>query len=102
MLKFFRIFPTEETWNNYGPLLDFGSTNNLVLHEHLFPQHYIVKPQIKTRAKTALVSRKSAKKIQFPIPVPEIEVKFEDVSTAERLAQYEKPLQGKYVRVVTD
>ena len=26
-----RIFPTEDTWSNYGSLLDFGSSNNLVL-----------------------------------------------------------------------
>ena len=29
-----RIFPTEDTWNNYGSLLDFGSSNNLVMLGH--------------------------------------------------------------------
>ena len=29
-----RIFPTEDTWSNYGSLLDFGSSNNLVLLDH--------------------------------------------------------------------
>ena len=32
-----RIFPTSETWNNYGALLEYSSTNNLILHENLFP-----------------------------------------------------------------
>ena len=32
-----RIFPTAETWPNYGSMLEFSSPNNQILHEHLFP-----------------------------------------------------------------
>ena len=32
-----RIFPTGETWVNYGSMLEFSSPNNQILHEHLFP-----------------------------------------------------------------
>ena len=32
-----RIFPTAETWQNYGSILEFSSQNNLILHEHLYP-----------------------------------------------------------------
>lgn len=32
-----RIFPTPETWQNYGTLLEYSSQNNLILHEHLYP-----------------------------------------------------------------
>ncbi len=32
-----RIFPTAETWSNYGSMLEYSSQNNLILHEHLYP-----------------------------------------------------------------
>ena len=38
-----RIFPTSETWNNYGALLEYSSSNNLILHENLFPD-VLMKP----------------------------------------------------------
>ena len=40
---FLRIFPTNETWNNYGALLEYSSSNNLILHENLFPD-VLMKP----------------------------------------------------------
>ena len=38
-----RVFPTAETWNSYGALLEYSSSNNLLLHEHLFP-NVMMKP----------------------------------------------------------
>lgn len=32
-----RIFPTPDTWQNYGGILEYSSQNNLILHEHLYP-----------------------------------------------------------------
>ena len=55
-----RIFPTEDTWTNYGPLLDFSSSNNLVLHEHLYPQ-YIMRPLSKQRTRSSTRKTVSAK-----------------------------------------
>jgi len=45
-----RIFPTAETWNNYGALLEYSSSNNLVLHEHLFPD-VMMKPANRVRSR---------------------------------------------------
>ena len=85
-----RIFPTEETWTSYGSLLDFGSTNNLSLHEHLYPQ-YIIKAPSKARLKP--ISKKSAKHPTYQQILEELnENKTECISAAERVAQYEKPL----------
>ena len=42
-----RIFPTNDTWNLYGSILEFSSPNNQILHEHLFPE--IVKKNGSTR-----------------------------------------------------
>ena len=44
-----RIFPTNETWNNYGALLEYSSSNNLILHENLFPD-VLMKPANRVRA----------------------------------------------------
>ncbi|TRY73203.1 hypothetical protein TCAL_16885 [Tigriopus californicus] len=32
-----RVFPTADTWQNYGSILEYSSQNNLILHEHLYP-----------------------------------------------------------------
>ena len=92
---FVRIFPTEETWSNYGPLLDFSSSNNLILHEHLYP-HYIIKPLVKPRSKTAnVITKRNSRRLNQPLQPPPEEItvtKTDDVATAERVAQYEKPL----------
>ena len=45
-----RIFPTSETWNNYGALLEYSSSNNLILHEHLFPD-VMMKPANRVRSR---------------------------------------------------
>ena len=85
-----RIFPTEETWTSYGSLLDFSSTNNLSLHEHLYPQ-YIIKAPSKARLKP--ISKKSAKHPTYQQMLEELnESKTESISAVERVAQYEKPL----------
>ena len=34
---FVRIFPTPDTWHHYGAILEYSSQNNLILHEHLYP-----------------------------------------------------------------
>ena len=44
-----RIFPTNETWNNYGALLEYSSSNNLILHENLFPD-VLMKPANRVHA----------------------------------------------------
>ena len=44
-----RIFPTNETWNNYGALLEYSSSNNLILHENLFPD-VLMKPANRVQA----------------------------------------------------
>ena len=87
-----RIFPTEETWTNYGALLDFGSANNLSLHEHLYPK-YIIKPPSKARLRP--ISKKSAKHPSYQQILEELsESKKDCLSAAQRVAQYEKPLIG--------
>jgi len=45
-----RIFPTNETWNNYGALLEYSSSNNLILHENLFPD-VLMKPANRVRSR---------------------------------------------------
>ena len=45
-----RIFPTADTWNNYGALLEYSSSNNLILHEHLFPD-VMMKPANRVRSR---------------------------------------------------
>ena len=48
-----RIFPTEQTWALYGSLLDFSSSTNLTLQEHLYPHH---KVKLSTGGTTAIPS----------------------------------------------
>ena len=98
------IFPTVETWNTYGALLEFGSSNNLILHEHLFPG-MIRKPanKIRPRFKDNKKRSKSAGQSTFEKKLATTE-SFENkfnlsespraLSPGElRVAQYEKHLE---------
>ena len=86
-----RVFPTEDTWSNYGYLFDFGSTNNLLLHEHLYP-HNIVKPRTKTLS--------TPRRMQGQLIVNNTEEdKNDDRSATDRVAQYEKPLASSQMVV---
>ena len=89
-----RIFPTEETWSLYGTLLDFSSSSNLSLHLHLYPQTVIrpVRPLSKTRLRGRHVKKeKSYEKVSEP---------HDDYERAERIAQYEKPLNTDQTETV--
>ena len=77
-----RIFPTEATWALYGSLLDFSSSTNLSLQEHLYPQT-VLRPLSKTRRVREKTGNKE-KNLE--------EQQFDQYEMAERIAQYEKPL----------
>ena len=81
-----RIFPTEETWSLYGTLLDFSSSTNLTLHLHLYPQTVIrpTRPLSKTRPRGRPVKKEKTDE--------EVSEQHDDNERAERIAQYEKPL----------
>ena len=98
------IFPTTETWNTYGVLLEYGSSNNMILHEHLFPG-MIRKPanKIRPRFKDNKKRSKSAGQSTFEKKLATTE-SFENkfnlseiqraLSPGElRVAQYEKQLE---------
>ena len=86
-----RIFPTEDTWNNYGYLFDFSSSNNLLLHEHLYPNN-IVKPRTKTLVTPRRLQGQSVVDTNG-------EDKNDESSVSERVAQYEKPLASSQMVV---
>ncbi len=52
-----RIFPTADTWQNYGALLEYSSQNNLILHEQLYP-NATRKAQRLNRRSVAMVGQK--------------------------------------------
>ena len=77
-----RIFPTEATWALYGSLLDFSSCSNLSLQEHLYPQT-VIRPLSKTRRLRDKAGNKERSLEENHLDQDEM---------AERIAQYEKPL----------
>merc|ERR1719242_2555489 len=112
-----RIFPTSETWNNYGALLEYSSNNNLILHEHLFPD-VMMKPanrvrsrfkegfnEVRKRSQSAGPGKRVSKdesfdrgakspKLRSEDDNSEVEERPKKPSASElRCAQYEKPLE---------
>ena len=112
-----RIFPTSETWNNYGALLEYSSNNNLILHEHLFPD-VMMKPanrvrsrfkegfnEVRKRSQSAGPGKRVSKDESFDRGAKSPKLRSEDdnsdveerpkkPSASElRCAQYEKPLE---------
>lgn len=95
------IFPTAETWSTYGALLEYGSSNNLILHEHLFPgmirkPAYKIRPRIrdnKKRSKSAGQSKLDKKLVEMENNVDMNKIP-RTLSPGElRVAQYEKQLE---------
>jgi len=104
-----RIFPTAETWNSYGALLEYSSSNNLLLHEHLFPD-VMMKPANRVRSKFKAgyeavrkrsqsaggkIDKKERAKEELLRRAEEEEGEGDDrkpTPIEQRIAQYEKPL----------
>ena len=89
-----RIFPTSESWNTYGALLEYGSSNNLILHEHLFPG-MMRKPasRVRTRMRENKKRSKSATQEKEEQSLEMLSENSETLSPRQlRVAQYEKHL----------
>ena len=89
-----RIFPTSESWNIYGALLEYGSSNNLILHEHLFPG-MMRKPasRMRTRLGENKNRGKSAMQNKEEQSLEMLSENRETLSPRQlRVAQYEKHL----------
>ncbi|CAG5135478.1 unnamed protein product [Candidula unifasciata] len=91
-----RIFPTSDSWDTYHSFMDFPTTNNLVLHQRLYPERHKVMTAGRSPLAGLVTPSSSVNELFFEL-TGQRKDKSEKVSKAfienlQRIRQYETPL----------
>ncbi|BFZ02231.1 hypothetical protein BsWGS_05270 [Bradybaena similaris] len=91
-----RIFPTSDSWDTYNTFMDFPTTNNLVLHQRLYPERHQVMTAGRSPLAGLVTPSSSVNELFFQLTGQRKDTS-EKVSKAyienlQRIRQYETPL----------
>ncbi|CAH1792719.1 unnamed protein product [Owenia fusiformis] len=89
-----RIFPSPDSWDLYGAFMQFTTTNNLMLHQQLFPDR--ARPASSKPSSSGTHSLLRVKNLHMFKPDPHLAMDFEELKAHahQRSIQYERKISS--------